>query len=176
MVPQTKQALYFSCFTFTSVFLIVLLMVPYIYKALQYSIKYIVQYSLCSSLRISESSILSSMAYVFKLPQTVTEKIMRYAIGYPRERLCSVATGIRRSDRHLEDRHDFFEGTHIAWYSVHWYHMLDHRLSLYWNTPPCWDMRTLNKMEYDKKRRLRRLQQQCEPCEPTELELQRMYF
>ena len=116
------------------------------------------------------------MAYVFKLPQTVTEEIMRYAIGYPRERLCSVATGIRRSDRHLEDRHDFFWGTHIAWYSVHWYHMLDHRLSLYWNTPPCWDMRTLNKMEYDKKRRLRRLQQQCEPCEPTELELQRMYF
>ena len=106
------------------------------------------------------------MAYVFKLPQTVTEEIMRYAIGYPRDRLCAIATGVWRIERHY-----FFEGRIRS--MVYWDHMLDHGFYMYWYTPPCFSD-TLT--ELDKKRRLRRLQEQCESCEPTELELQRMYF
>ena len=110
------------------------------------------------------------MAYVFKLPQTVTEEIMRYAIGYPRDRLCSIATGVERNERQ-----DLFYGTNILKYSVYWCHMLDHGFHMYWDTPPCCSS-LVDFMEREKKRRLRLLQEQCEPCEPTELELQRMRF
>ena len=107
------------------------------------------------------------MAYVFKLPQTVTEEIMRYVIGYPCDRIRAMVAAVRRSERL-----HFFDGTNIlnSKYSVYWYHMLDHGFCMFWYTPPP------DLMERDKKRRLRLLQEQCEPCEPTELELQRMYF
>ena len=108
------------------------------------------------------------MAYVFKLPQTVTEEIMRYAIGYPRDRLCSIATGVRRSEMH-----HLFDGR--IRYSVVWYYrMLHDGFLMFWYDNQ--HLFLVDLMEPDKKRRLRLLQEQCEPCEPTELELQRMYF
>ena len=36
------------------------------------------------------------MAYVFKLPPTVTEAIMRLAIGYPSDRVRAIAADVRR--------------------------------------------------------------------------------
>ena len=101
------------------------------------------------------------MAYVFKLPPTVTEEIMRYAIGYPSDRICSIATGVMRSEK-LDTR-----------YSVCWYHMLDHDFLMFWYDDQ--HEYFVDLRERDKKRSLRLLQEQCEPCEPTELELQHMY-
>ena len=108
------------------------------------------------------------MAYVFKLPQTVTEEIMRYVIGYPCDRIRAMVAGLRR-----EDTHHFFPGTNTLQYFVDWDHMLDHGLHMEFYTPPCFSH---SLTELDKKRSLRLLQEQCEPCEPTELELQHMYF
>ena len=112
------------------------------------------------------------MAYVFKLPQTVTEEIMRYAIGYPCDRLCAIAADVVRTETHLQGRE----------YVVNW------------GGPSLGDNRVLGRFanvttglypglrtEYGYLERRREvemelLQEQCEPCEPTELELQRMYF
>ena len=115
------------------------------------------------------------MAYVFKLPQTVTEEIMRYAIGYPRDRIRAMVAGLRR-----EETRNLFEGR-ATYRAVFWYHRSEfsHRSVVkmggaeffMWKNDPSVDL-----MERDKKRRLRLLQEQCEPCEPTELYLQRMYF
>ena len=110
------------------------------------------------------------MAYVFKLPQTVTEEIMRYAIGYPSDRIRAIMAGLRREDsRNLPD-------ARATWKGVCWYHgsEFSHKSVVrmgggdffMWKNDPSVDL-----MERDKKRRLRRLQQQCEQCEPTELEL-----
>ena len=115
------------------------------------------------------------MAYIFKLPQTVTEEIMRYAIGYPCDRIRAMVAGLRREEtRNLPEARATYRG-------VCWYHRSEfsHRSVVemggaeffMWKNDPSVDL-----MEYDKKRRLRLLQEQCEPCEPTELELQRMYF
>ena len=38
------------------------------------------------------------MAYVFKLPPTVTEDIMRHAVGYPRDRLRAIAADVVRTE------------------------------------------------------------------------------
>ena len=38
------------------------------------------------------------MAYVFKLPPTVTEEIMRYDIGYPSDRIKDMMTRVERID------------------------------------------------------------------------------
>ena len=56
------------------------------------------------------------MAYVFKLPQTVTEEIMRYAIGYPCDRIRAMVAGLRREEtRNLPD-------ARATYRAVFWYH------------------------------------------------------
>ena len=103
------------------------------------------------------------MAYVFKLPQTVTEEIMRYAIGYPSDRIRAMVAGLRREEtRNLRE-------ARVTYRAVFWYHKSEDFFM--WKNDASVDL-----MERDKKRRLRRLQEQCESCEPTKLELQRMYF
>ena len=107
------------------------------------------------------------MAYVFKLPQTVTEEIMRYAIGYPCDRL-RAAANIVRTENHFVP-----EGR--AKYLVYWFHWLEDGFRILWFKHMFSSFLEAS-LERDKKKRMRLLQEQCEPCEPTELELQRMYF
>ena len=43
------------------------------------------------------------MAYVFKLPPTVTDQIMRYAIGYPSDRIKDMMARVERIECTLQD-------------------------------------------------------------------------
>ena len=116
------------------------------------------------------------MSYVFKLPPTIIEDIMRYAIGYPRDRLRAIAADVVRTKISVFDpwwktqvswsgagrgrnwiRGWFF----LTWRELHG--LRGHHLGMEF-------------FEYDRKYEMRRLQEQCEPCEPVDLELQRTHL
>jgi len=113
------------------------------------------------------------MAYVFKLPQTVTEEIMRYAIGYPRDRLRAIAADVVRTEIHFSKpcwRID------VTWWGAgrgnKWFRG---GFRMIWHN----DMRCLLMwlcLERDRERKMDLLQQQSEACEPAELALQRTHF
>ena len=129
------------------------------------------------------------MAYVFKLPQTVTEDIMRYAIGYPRDRLRAIAADVVRTEIR-EDRDSYWKII-VTWYGATWHKDSQYRLG---NTNwfrgrfrLVWDRALprrsyhglptgLEYVERDREVRMKLLQKQCEACEPAELQLQRTQF
>ena len=105
------------------------------------------------------------MAYVFKLPPTVTEDIMRYAVGYPRDRLRAIAADVVRT----EISKPFWK------IQVRWSGAGLGRLFLTWHNlpgseglPGYWKYLELCK-EYE----VRRLQCECDACEPYSLQLER---
>ena len=113
------------------------------------------------------------MAYVFKLPQTVTEEIMRYAIGYPRDRLRAIAADVVRTEIHNLKP---WSKTDVTWWGAgrgsKWFRG---GFRMIWHN----DMRCLLMwlcLERDREKKMRLLQDQCEPCEPAELQLQRTQF
>ena len=114
------------------------------------------------------------MAYVFKLPQTVTEEIMMCAIGYPRDRLRALAADVVRTEIHF-----FLEGR--AKYMVSWLtagpggNWLEGGFRIIWYNEPLLSFWAAS-LARDNGKKMRLLQKQYEPCEPTDLELQRMQF
>ena len=101
------------------------------------------------------------MAYVFKLPPTVTEEIMRYAIGYPSDRLRDIAKQIKRTERQ-NSRGDLlieYEGTHLM---LLWTH--DGQHSPFFRHERLDEARAKYYGEF------------CESCEPAELQLERTHF
>ena len=125
------------------------------------------------------------MAYVFKLPPTVTEEIMRYAIGYPRDRLRTIAADVVRTEiQMLEPCCKVI----VTWYGATWHKDSQYRLGntnwfrgrfrLVWdNDLPYHGLPTGFKfVERDREVEMELLQEQCEACEPAELQLQRTQF
>ena len=112
------------------------------------------------------------MAYVFKLPPTVTEEIMRYAVGYPRDRLRAIAARVSRTE--ISKR---FWKIQVVWFDRA-LRKFRGRFILTWanldgfeGLPSSWKW-----LEYDREAEMRLLQCECEPCEPYSLQLQRTAF
>ena len=116
------------------------------------------------------------MAYVFKLPQTVTEEILRFAIGYPRDRLRAIAADVVRTEIHNLKP---WSKTVVNWHGPsrgdNWF---KGRFRLVWdNDLPYHGFPTGFKfVDFDREVEMRLLQQQSEACEPAELALQRTHF
>ena len=117
------------------------------------------------------------MAYVFKLPPTVTEEIMRYAVGYPRDRLRAIAADVVRTEG--EHRLKPWSKTVVSWKGSgrgeNWF---SGRFRLvFHDDPPLFGLPSEWKyLERDREVKMRLLQDQCEACEPAELQLQRTHF
>ena len=54
------------------------------------------------------------MAYVFKLPPTVTDQIMRFAIGYPSDRIKDMMARVERIELQADSDSDIVEQS-IKW-------------------------------------------------------------
>ena len=124
------------------------------------------------------------MAYALKLPPTVTEEIMRYAVGYPRDRLRAIAARVKRTEKlkpywkiqirwELPDEVVLPAWSHIrsercmklTWYYPQMYEHNKEELSL-----PC-------EILTDKRTRtMIQLQDTCEACEPLSLSAERNHF
>ena len=114
------------------------------------------------------------MAYVFKLPQTVTEEIMRFAIGYPRDRLRAIAADVVRTEISKP-----FWKIQVKWCGAglgeNWF---KGRFCLIWHNYPGFEglPSSWKYLEYDREAEVRLLQRECEPCEPYNFQLQRTVF
>ena len=106
------------------------------------------------------------MASVFKLPPTVTDQIMRFAIGYPSDRLRAITADVVRTSWQTPS-----SKTVVDWNGPgrgdNW---LSGIFRLVWDNDREWQM------ERDREVEMLLLQEQCEACEPAELQLQRTYF
>ena len=54
------------------------------------------------------------MAYVFKLPPTVTDQIMRYAIGYPSDRIKDMIARVERIECKDDSDHECIQ-IYVKW-------------------------------------------------------------
>ena len=106
------------------------------------------------------------MAYVFKLPPTVTDQIMRFAIGYPSDRMRDIVNSVERIEYHtvpggclIEWR---YNGTYIPGL------MMVH-IAPRWNDSfRRWKTRDEDRVKY--------YGDFCDACEPAELQLERTHF
>ena len=113
------------------------------------------------------------MAYVFKLPPTVTDQIMRFTVGYPRDRINQMMARVER----IECKDDS-DPERIQKY-VKW-------IELRGPSRNC-EILLMQKRLFPESiddwihglfiaRAMVRAQQQCDACEPVELALQRTQF
>ena len=132
---------------------------------------------------------LFAMAYVFKLPPTLTEEIMRYAVGYPRDRLRDVAAGIERIERF---RHSVESSSSIVFKHlttiVKWKVPSEEIswargplqwpvLTLFWvyrrgvEEPESWQI-----LDRERQSCIRNSTWECDACEPLSLSAERSHF
>ena len=114
------------------------------------------------------------MAYVFKLPPTVTEEIMRYAVGYPRDRLRAIAAGVVRTEISKP-----WWKTQVRWSGaglVRW--GIVRQFCLTWHNRDGFEGLPfdMNQLERDRNYEMQCLQEECDQCEPYSLHLQRTAF
>ena len=120
------------------------------------------------------------MAYVFKLPLTVTEEIMRYAIGYPSDRTKDMMADVVRTEIHILTRP---RSDRITWDGPgRGDNLFEDWLcidNVIFNLPLRGGHMIIHEWTFlgvYKERNMDLLQQQCEACEPAELTLQRTHF
>ena len=122
------------------------------------------------------------MAYVFKLPPTVTEEIMRNVVGYPRDRIRDMMSTVARAildgrfGRPLAEWGPY----HVTWRYKRYSNDDDCDYHVMGFNPESMDMTIDDDREGSYERLmhegLKRLAHTCDACEPYSLQLQRTKF
>ena len=128
------------------------------------------------------------MAYALSLPQTITEEIMRYAVGYPHERMRALSKLVVRTETWhdepstiLDERSRRPPIVQITWRVPNELKKMKYgcpyQIDLTWRNwcgkivPGKW-----YDLEVDRRVEMWDLQDECEACEPNSLSAKRSHF